>query len=856
MQILRKQLMTRALFAGVCVILAVVVAVGYAMLYPPTTVRASSKYVSISVASSTANAGELTDTSDEVSKILPYYLGAGEYSLDPAIWSPQYEDATKTVKTIDNTFTVSKDTTWDWEMLNAGYNVKVKEDFTDGNVIQWESKGETIQIQPLGLKWADTLDKVQDISSPLTVSASVVNKAAEISPQGTITWYDAYGSGIDFSWECMPTRLKKTVTIDSFSSLPLLSKTLTEKPELKLELKLTFAEDVEIHVDGELWDKKTALKSTEFIEFKKGDDTLWRFAPLMYWDSAKNKGVSPAILSMIDKSCYISITVPYQWLSSATYPVYIDADITIDALVLTFTHTTANRCGIFWTSTTTGYVLFLYGPLDLYYRKTTDGGANWADANLLVAGGLIAVDCWADWQTPGDSGTKIHIVYNDSDTDEIAYMYLDTSDDSEGTPVNIEDCQGSGQMYATQEGRESFHVSITKTVGGNLVTAFIYRDNASSYFYGSYKSSNGSTWTSIANPWESSAGDYILLYPANLADTNDLWGIFWDISANALSLKTYDDSGNSWSEAAIASSMTESTLYLQFDGAIRFTDGHLILAAWNLYDNAAADLMCWDITDASTITAKTNIITNTSEYFLASVFIDQSTDDIYVAYVGGSAAQSAVIARYQKSTNGGTNWSGDTAFQADSADDERWVSAGAVKKEWGGKFAPVWFNDDLNDLFTNVDNAITINAVTGGTPDISNTPTSKDFGIVDPSTTYYAYGSAPSNPVADGECTFTVSNNSSAAIDLSVNGTNFTGGSTWYLGSGSPDATHCRVTVYCSGQNPASGVVLSTTPQSLYSNLADAATLKWDFKLETPSFDPTSSDSQKTMTITLIATLH
>jgi hypothetical protein len=144
----------------------------------------------------------------------------------------------------------------------------------------------------------------------------------------------------------------------------------------------------------------------------------------------------------------------------------------------------------------------------------------------------------------------------------------------------------------------------------------------------------------------------------------------------------------------------------------------------------------------------------------------------------------------------------------------------------------------------------------GGTPDIGNTPTSKDFGIVDPSTTYYAYGSAPSNPVADGECTFTVSNNSSAAIDLSVNGTNFTGGSTWYLGSGSPDATHCRVTVYCSGQNPASGVVLSTTPQSLYSNLADAATLKWDFKLETPSFDPTSSDSQKTMTITLIATLH
>ncbi|GAH20919.1 unnamed protein product, partial [marine sediment metagenome] len=199
-----------------------------------------------------------------------------------------------------------------------------------------------------------------------------------------------------------------------------------------------------------------------------------------------------------------------------------------------------------------------------------------------------------------------------------------------------------------------------------------------------------------------------LLFPGNEADNQDVWATFWDASANEISLKTYDDSENSWSEQLISASMIETGHTLQMDGQIRLSDGHLIFAAWSQYDNADSDLMVWDINGAGSITAKTNVITDTAEYFLVSVFINQVNDDVYVAYVGGTAAGSLVKALYKKSVDDGANWGSEIALQADAEDNEKWISAGAAKVAWGGKFQPVWFNDDDNDLFTNVDNGISI----------------------------------------------------------------------------------------------------------------------------------------------------
>jgi len=135
--------------------------------------------------------------------------------------------------------------------------------------------------------------------------------------------------------------------------------------------------------------------------------------------------------------------------------------------------------------------------------------------------------------------------------------------------------------------------------------------------------------------------------------------------------------------------------------------------------------------------------------------------------------------------------------------------------------------------------------------DISNTPGSENLGNVQASSTYYAYGSAPSNPVEDGECTFTITNSSGDAVDLTMKATNFTGGNGWALTGDSPGEDTVRLTAYYSGQNPASGVVLTTSYQTFKEGVADSATLKWDFKLETGTF---TDGVQKSSTITVLAT--
>jgi len=400
-------------------------------------------------------------------------------------------------------------------------------------------------------------------------------------------------------------------------------------------------------------------------------------------------------------------TFKFQFGDKLAY-AYNAADVTIEAAANSYSELYSNRGGVFWTTPLIGYVIYINSSSDLVYNKTTNGGTTWDGSVAVKAGTSISYDAWADWQTAGDTGTKIHIAYLDIDTDDARYVYLDTATDTVGGDDQIEACQGTGSMYNITAWFSM--ISITKTRGGNLAVAFKYADSTITVFYKFYTSPDGNTWTSKTNLWESWFDNRLQLYPANLADNNDLWAIFHDTYSpppTHISLKTFDNSANSWSEANIATMLLPTTT-VNFGGQVRLSDGDLIVAFWNAYDTATADLQVYDIANASSITAKTNIITDEAESIGSSVFIDQTNDDIYVAYFSGYTSGNTVSTFYQKSTDGGANWGGETAMQADAEDDERWVSAGTMRAGWGGKFQPIWFNDDLDDLFTNVGNGISI----------------------------------------------------------------------------------------------------------------------------------------------------
>lgn len=390
------------------------------------------------------------------------------------------------------------------------------------------------------------------------------------------------------------------------------------------------------------------------------------------------------------------------------------ADTQIESAAYASLSSIAARGGTYYTSPLIGYIIEVDSAQDLVYKKTIDGGATWSAKNALVTGTVEHYDCWADWQTAGDAGTKIHFGCIDAGSNTVIYGYLDTADDSEYTDT-IETCQGTGTMYTAVIGRTRQELTITKARGGNIAVAFRYQDSDATNFYMFYTSPDGDNWTPRTSPWEAAA-DHFLLFQGNYADNQDLDGTFWDISADEITLKTFDNSdgaGGSWSEQSISTNMVESAGLLQMDGTVRLSDGYLPFVAWSEYDSATADLKAWLMNGAGSIVAKTNVLTDSAESFLVSSFINQNTGRWYVSYARGTAVGDAVKIYYKYSDDSGATWSDETAMQADDEDDERWISSGAVKAAWGGKFQPVWFNIDIYDIFTNTDNGISIAAVGG-----------------------------------------------------------------------------------------------------------------------------------------------
>jgi len=135
-------------------------------------------------------------------------------------------------------------------------------------------------------------------------------------------------------------------------------------------------------------------------------------------------------------------------------------------------------------------------------------------------------------------------------------------------------------------------------------------------------------------------------------------------------------------------------------------------------------------------------------------------------------------------------------------------------------------------------------------PNISNTPTSKGFGVVAESSSYWSMGSAPTFPLDDAECFFTVTNNSGGSIDINVKAINFVGGVGWTL-AGSVGENIVVLKVGKSGDTLEGNMITLTTIDQLFmDSLADTASKKWEAKLETGTF---TDGAEKSSTITLTA---
>lgn len=128
-------------------------------------------------------------------------------------------------------------------------------------------------------------------------------------------------------------------------------------------------------------------------------------------------------------------------------------------------------------------------------------------------------------------------------------------------------------------------------------------------------------------------------------------------------------------------------------------------------------------------------------------------------------------------------------------------------------------------------------------PDISNLPISQDFGAVSENGTYET-----------GLTYFTVTNNSSGAVTITIKAIDFTGGAGWALSdTATPGANTAGLKAGLEGGDYTIIVKKTETFNTLVTGLAAEGTQKWGLKLYTPT---TFSDGvQKSTTVTLTATL-
>lgn len=382
------------------------------------------------------------------------------------------------------------------------------------------------------------------------------------------------------------------------------------------------------------------------------------------------------------------------------------ANITINSNgVLNVSNASGSR-KIVWTTDQIGYAFSLDSSQnDLGYQKTTDGGQTWAAIVDIKAGTGNTWSVWFDKWTPGNTGTIIHVFYDDTGTDDFHYRTLDTNGDSLGTERTL-------RAQATNIGNSGV-ASGCVGVGGKRY-GYLFANAAATHDH-CFRSSDGVTWSAMATVGEGAAADKADLFPANLADTNDIWALFHDASADELSLKTYDDSGDSWSEQSISTGIVENAAgWPNFGGAIRHSDGHLICAAWTAHDDAGADLKVWDITNAGTITAKTDVVTNSDDCMCVGIYIDQLTNHIYVAYIGKSDGSetigTSVNVYYKKSTDGGTSWGAETLL-SDAAGNFNQLSV-ALSGTGASRFEPIWADAGNTDVLTNYANSVVTGILT------------------------------------------------------------------------------------------------------------------------------------------------
>lgn len=347
------------------------------------------------------------------------------------------------------------------------------------------------------------------------------------------------------------------------------------------------------------------------------------------------------------------------------------SDYTIDGSALTTISQGSQSPNTVFVNGTDGYVFYIDASSDVVYRKTHDGGHEWRDPVVLSPDKTWSnVSVWYDGWTPGDTGTKIHILAVETVTDDVWYYSLDTSTDTLDASGWLAAILGT-VVTVSADGPPT----IAKSSDGNLFAGACGVLGADGCFV--YKSTNGGDNWSNTNFHSATVTDNLDQLQLLPISGGDILAIFQDMSANDIASLEYDEGTDSWvNEQSISSWAENASFDFTWGAASASSSDDVYLVGSNALLSATGDIEAFKFSDSGrTWSTLTPVVQDDEQILQATISVNPDNGDLFAFYVKGEnpydVHTSLVFGGnvYMKSSSDdGVTWSSATKLNSLSSD--------------------------------------------------------------------------------------------------------------------------------------------------------------------------------------------
>jgi len=269
-----------------------------------------------------------------------YDLGNGKFATTAVVGPVNYYDpASNSYKEINETIVASDDPLYNFMVKEGIHRVYFKTNPSTSQTVKFyydsqiaspnlleknPKKTGYTTFQPMSLNFRNDLNQIQQTS----VVRAVIGAP---SATNTFSYPNVFGNGLNLNYDYLKTMLLEKLIINEFSNLPNPEQYILDGQNVTLDLDevIDWADNLDIYINGKLWDKKTTISTTERIEFRDGGAVLFFIPPAYAWDSSepRNEILLTQQFKKQGNKLYVIKKTPYSWLSDPgrVYPVFIDA---------------------------------------------------------------------------------------------------------------------------------------------------------------------------------------------------------------------------------------------------------------------------------------------------------------------------------------------------------------------------------------------------------------------------------------------------------------------------------------------------------------------------------------------------